>query len=123
MFDDGLASFLTTFPLLTAIQSDRVYPGKLPNTLTLPAMVYKNVTNVPNYSHDGDSGLDEMVYQLDCWANGPREAKLLAEALRVGLRVKTNRWSAAFIENKMSREDEETGLSRETLMVRFWYNP
>jgi hypothetical protein len=78
------------------------------------------VSDVPTYSHDGDSGLDEAVYQFDSWGNTPREAKLLADALRAALGVKQH-WQAAFIENRFARPDTETGLHREITMVRFQY--
>lgn len=120
MFEDNLASFLMSYPELAALQADRVYPEVLPESPTLPAMVYHEISDAPTYSHSGDSGLDEAVYQFSCWGNTPRIAKQVAEALRAALKSKIH-WQAAFIENRFGRPDPETGLSREIVMVRFMY--
>lgn len=102
MFEDNLATFLCTTPGLVALQADRVYPEVLPQSPTLPATVYHEISDVPTYSHSGDSGLDEAVYQFSCWGNTPREAKLLANALRAVLGSNVH-WQAAFVENRFAR--------------------
>ncbi len=118
MFEDDLAFHMSHFPDLEVLLGGRVYPQVLPEHPTLPAMVFSEVSRVPSYSHSGDSGLDEAVFQFSCWGNSPRIAKQVADGLRAALRVPLY-WQAAFIDNRFSRDDPETGLSREIVMVRF----
>jgi hypothetical protein len=125
MIEAGIASYLETFPGLVAVQDDRVWPGKLPQNPTLPATVYQRISTMPQYSHSGDSGLDEIIVQFTCWAKTPIVAKAAAAQVRSalsgyrGVLPDGTQIGGAWIENQRENDDPETGLFREMLDVRF----
>lgn len=68
-----------------ALVSGRVYPGEMPQNVTLPAVLYFRVSGVRLYSHQGASGLDEARVQVECWAATYDGAQVLATAVRKDL--------------------------------------
>jgi hypothetical protein len=61
----------------------RIYPGRLPQGVTLPALVYQLVPSEgPTYAHEGDLGLDRVRVQFDCWADTYDGAMTLFTELR-----------------------------------------
>jgi hypothetical protein len=51
----------------------RVYPRKLPQGCTLPALTYLEISGDRWRSHQGPSGVAEGRYQISCWT---KEARL-----------------------------------------------
>ena len=91
----------------------------------MPAIVYQDLNTNPNYSHSGDSGLDDALYQLSCWAKTPLEAETLAAQVRaafggVTVTVSGTKFTA-FAENLRARSEPETGLERVIMDVRFMH--
>lgn len=62
-----------------------VYPLTLPPKVTLPACVYQRVSTAPEYSHQGDSRLERIRWQIDLWATTYGAARELAQTLREAL--------------------------------------
>lgn len=56
---------LTTEPNVSALVSSRVYPRKLPQTPTYPAITYSVISRVATESN---TEIFEYRIQLDCWA-------------------------------------------------------
>ena len=85
--EEGLAAFLVANAAVNAIVSGRVYPNKLPQTVTLPALTYQRVDTPRVHSHDtsGAAGTAHPRIQFDCWAASYSGAKGLADALRGAL--------------------------------------
>ena len=85
--EEGLAAFLVANAAVNAIVSGRVYPNKLPQTVTLPALTYQRVDTPRVHSHDtsGATGTAHPRIQFDCWAASYANAKGLADALRGAL--------------------------------------
>jgi hypothetical protein len=97
---------------------DRVYRRRLPETATLPAISYTRISTVPEYTHDGDSRLPAIRYQVDCWADNPDTA----DEMTVGLyeRLSGTRQpgaQAVFIDNDLDDEDSESATYRRVLDV------
>lgn len=70
------------YSTIKTLASGRVYPMVLPETATLPAIVYQRVSSVPVNSLDGDSGLDSVRVQIVTWAASYKAAKDLAKSVR-----------------------------------------
>ena len=74
--------------IYTAIKSlagGRVYPIVIPDTASLPAIVYQRISSVPVNSLDGDTGLDSVRIQISAWALTYKEAKNLSDTIRTTL--------------------------------------
>jgi len=98
----------------------RVYPLRLPQGATLPAICYMRVDGPSLVSHGGYSGLSHPRYQLDCYASSYLAVEALAEQLRDGLNAQ--RWGAtSFVENELDgEEDPEAGIYRRIVDVVLW---
>lgn len=126
MLEAGITTFILANGPLTAIISDRLYPDVLPQSPTLPALVYQVLPATLDYSHDGDSHLDRVRVQFSCWATSPTSAANLRETLRLALsgfsgQMGTAKVPAVFIEDQGGGQDEATGLFRKIVDGIFWH--
>lgn len=80
---DMLYTRLTTDSTLTAMLSTRVYPYKLPQSPTVPAVTYQIISRVPTESN---TQIFETRVQLDCWATIYDDAHTLANLVQKSLR-------------------------------------
>jgi hypothetical protein len=69
----------------SGLVGSRIYPLKLPQKPTLPAMTYQRISGMHVHSHSGISGLARPRYQFTCWAERYDDAKATAETLRLAL--------------------------------------
>lgn len=96
---------------LTAIVGSRIYPHHLPGDATFPALVFRQVSGKPDYSHDGDSGLDVARVQFDAYGTTKAQAGQINAQVRALLSGKSYRPTiqSSFIENQLP-DDYEDGL-------------
>ena len=59
-----------------------VYPAKIPQSASLPAIVYTLVSRPHVHDLSGNGGLADATVQIDCWAETYSEARTIAEAVR-----------------------------------------
>lgn len=85
MLETSLYEVLTTGAQISALVGDRMYPTRLPQGATLPALTYSRVSSVRQYTHSGPSGLDDARIQVTCWDTTYDGAKALATAVRQDL--------------------------------------
>ena len=64
LFVEDLFTFLSSN---VASVASRIYPNKLPQSPTLPAIRYFQVSEPFEHSHDGPSGFHHPRFQLDCF--------------------------------------------------------
>jgi len=81
--DEFLWEALTDDATVAALVVARVYPQKLPQTPTLPAVTYQIVSRVPT---EANTELFECRVQLDCWSTTYTGASSLAAAVLGALR-------------------------------------
>lgn len=62
-----------------------VYPGLAPDDVSIPYIVFFQVTNVPSPDASGASKLDEITYQISVFAGSYRAMETLAESVRTAL--------------------------------------
>ena len=118
-FAETLYSYLITYPGLVALVAARVYPTKLPQEPTLPAVTYQRVSDVPEYSHD-PGGSHALRVQVTCWA----ATYAAAEAVAVEVVSAADGWhaamgGAAFVENMIDLSNPETGVYQVGIDVMF----
>jgi hypothetical protein len=74
-------SILTGYTAVAAVVGTRVYPLVLPQKAALPAVSYLRVDGVQDSNLSGNSGLEVVRVQIDCWAETYAGAKALASAV------------------------------------------
>lgn len=70
---------------LSALVSTRVYPELMPQSPTLPAVVYQMISNDREERHGGQTGDARPRFQITCWASTPLAAAAVAEQVRLAL--------------------------------------
>jgi len=89
---------------------ERVYPVRLPQGATIPAVVYQRISTDPVRSHSGNSGLATVRFQLSCWAETYDEASTIAEKIRTALHGKRDLGPASAVVNDLEGFEEDLGL-------------
>ena len=79
--EQTVAAALGSSPEITALCDGRVYPLKMPQGTTLPALVYLRAEGTPEYTLQG-YGSESVVIAVNSFAHTYEEAKELALAVR-----------------------------------------
>ena len=66
----------------TSPEIHRMYPGKMPQTPTMPLLVYQRVSGPREHDMDGAAGIANPRIQIDAWASTYTGAKALSTAVR-----------------------------------------
>ena len=82
MIEQTVYTALTTGSPLPTAAGLRVYPMLMPQEPAYPALTYQRIANDPIASLDGNSNLDRVRLQIDCWALTYLAAKNLAAEVR-----------------------------------------
>jgi len=67
---------------ISDLVADRIYPRRLPQNVIIPAVVYTINEINPVRSLSGESGLDNGIVEIICWAKEYSSAQALAVAVR-----------------------------------------
>lgn len=94
-----------------------VYPIVRDEGTGLPAVTYSRVSNVPTTSLSGESNLDSVRLQFDCWATTYAAARTLAAAVRAAFQ--TSDFKAVLISD-FDDYEPDTRTYRASLDMRFW---
>lgn len=85
-FESDLTTFLKADGGVAALVTARIYPLRLPQVPTFPAIVYQTVSTVVlDHNHGGAGRLLRSRVQFTCWAASHAGADALADALRSAL--------------------------------------
>lgn len=123
MIEQGLVTYLLLDAGLIAIIGNRLHDDVLPQSPTVPALVWQRISTPREYSHSGSSHLAMPRFQFSCWATTRLGAINLANALKGALDAYSGAMGsetvyAAYLENELGSYDGETGLRREILDYR-----
>ena len=123
MIEEGLVTFLLADTGLTLLIGNRLHDDVLPQSPTVPAVVWQRISTPREYSHSGSSHLAMPRFQFACWAKTRLEAIQLANTLRAALEAHNGAMGAetvyaAYSENELAGYDAETGLRREIVDYR-----
>lgn len=94
-----------------AAVGNRVYAYMLPQEPKLPALVYFQVSGVPDYDLAGECG-DVSRYQVSVCAGSYTEVKNLAAAVRTAMRLPLDGVQAAFLQNCSDAYEDPTQTYR-----------
>ena len=82
LIEEALILLLQGDTATAALIAKRIYPNVVPLNTLMPAIAYQTVNGLPDYSHDGFSGLTQTYIQLTCEADDYATAKHLAQTVR-----------------------------------------
>lgn len=82
MIGAGLRTLLINDSGVSNLIGSRMYPVRLPQSPTVPAIVYMAITGQRFHNTEGSSGLSGPRIQIDCWAATFSETQSLALAVR-----------------------------------------
>ncbi len=81
----NLRTYLVSITAITDQVSTRVYPDVLPQNATLPAIVYRMISSVPQHAHGQTTKLKQTRFQIDCIATTRLVANATSEIVRKNL--------------------------------------
>ena len=85
IIEEAMRRHLLANAAVAAIVVDRVYPKRLPQKPSYPAIVYHRVGTARPMHMGGVDGYAEARFQLDAMARSFAEARELGEAIRLAL--------------------------------------
>ncbi len=83
--EDGLRTHLIADAPVTALVVARVYPLKLPQSPTYPALTYEIISDIPYRGLDGDHDKERIRVRVHCWSATYAGATDLARKVRTAL--------------------------------------
>ena len=122
-FEAGMSTFLSA----SLSVGSRVYPERLPQGVTTPALVWQLIPSVgPLYTHDGDAGCDEVRVQFDCWAATYDAAVALLTELRALISGYSGTWGdvavgSCRLEGWHDEDEQDAGLHRRSVDALIQY--
>jgi hypothetical protein len=78
--EETVIAWLLAAPALAALIGERLTPGVRTQGAPLPALVFNLISDLPDYSNDGPTGLTQARIQLDAYGATYAEAKAVARA-------------------------------------------
>lgn len=102
----------------------RTYPLHLPHGVTLPAIRYQTIAKTPQYTHDGEDGLEPARIQISAFAETYDAAKTLSALARMKLSAYAGGMvQRIFCGPALDLIDNETALTiyHITFDVTIWY--
>jgi len=82
---ESIKSHLEGFAGLSALISTRVYPMRLPQSPTYPAVTYMTTSGFSEYRHGGLVGKGESFVQVGAWGEVYLATKAVAEQVRLAM--------------------------------------
>jgi hypothetical protein len=126
MIEIELVAYLLADAGLSLLIGNRLYDDILPQSPTLPAVVWQRIDTTRFHSQSGPSKLAKPRFQFSCWAITRLESIQVSAALRDALDgfrglMNTQEVPAVFNEEERDDIDPETGLRRVMLDFFIWH--
>ena len=127
MIEKELVGYLLADAGLALMIGDRLHDMVLPQSPTLPAVVWQRISTTRVHSQSGASRLARPRFQFTCWATTTLAAIQVAGALREALDGYGGRMGmvenvAIFGEGENAGLDPETGLRNVALDFFIWHS-
>lgn len=128
--ESSLFTFITGDAVIGPLIGTRMYPMKLPQSPTLPAMSYFRVTSGQEYELEGQEvGVRPARFQFDCWDKEPNGYEGIL-ALGAAVRARLSGYMGAMgadtvqgimIEDEMDLYEAETQIWHRVIEAVIWY--
>jgi len=127
MIEEGLVTFILADTTIAGKIVDRLYGKILPQKPTFPAMVYARISGERMFATEGETGLADGRFQIDCYASGLKDARELAAAVRKRLSgykgaAGSEKINGSFLENDQDLYESAIKAHRVQMDFSVWYN-
>ena len=113
--EEQIIAALLADPDVSSLVGNKVFPGRVPQGVLPPAIVFNAVASVPEYADGGEIGLTDSSIQIDCWAETYGETKLISRAVS---RLLSGKWfTAGDVEFQFVLQDSARDLSADSVRV------
>jgi hypothetical protein len=124
--DVALRTFVLADATVAGRVGTRMHARRLPQSPTLPALTWYNVSTRREHDMDGPDGLPRVRIQVSCWAATPAAADELAAAVQARLDGYRGAWGdvqvgACLMVGERDMDDVEAGRSGVALDFQVQY--
>ena len=131
--EEAIFDFMSTNAGIIAVVDDRIFPKRLPQNPTLPAIVFQVVSSVPNYTMDqaGDPPVAGETFtkkrvQFDLWTETYEGLLPVRDALFAGISgfrgmMGSVQIESVFVLNELDGFEPDTGSNRKIIDTMFGY--
>lgn len=117
VIEEAIYTKLSSTDAVTDLVGTRIYPLKLPQNPTYPAITYGRVSARRGMTHDGPGDMAWPRFQFDCYGASYSAAKGVANAIRSTLNgfsgtVSTVNICAVFFMNEVDDFNDDTEVYR-----------
>jgi hypothetical protein len=116
MIEEDIYSDLSGFAGLSALISTRIYPLRMPQGGTFPAVVYTRVSGSRINNLDGEN-IQNPRFQVDCWAESYSAAKAVAAQVESAFAAAS--FTSVLIADRDDRDDT-TEIYRVSMDFSVW---
>lgn len=126
-FYEAFTAYLNAHAGLSALVGDNIFPDFIPQDEDAPAVVYQQISEIPDYTLQGEQGLKEVIYQFTCYSTTSAAAYSVYKQLRAAFKnyqgsLQTYYVQAIFIESVLPKGyDSVTGRHYYEIDYRFNY--
>jgi hypothetical protein len=110
---------LTTYSALTTLVSAKIYPAKVPQAVTPPAITYRVVDGGRINDLSGFSGLSNPHIAIDCFSTSYSQVCNISTAIIQAITAST-RFKAIMQDNPVDEYDDEIEVHRRILDFSLW---
>jgi hypothetical protein len=118
---EALPHFLISDTALEDLVEDKIYPMRLPQTTTLPAITYQDISTISTQAHGERSALPRKRFQFTIYGGTISSVDAIAKALKdrldgyrgdMGEDDFLTEVDACLFKNEISDDDTETGIMK-----------
>lgn len=107
IIEEAIVAYLTTYSGLSALISTRLYPLRLPENPTYPAVTYQRISGPRVQSHSGPSGLAFPRFQFDCYGTSYLGSKAVEKQVRAALEGYKGTMGMVNVSSALSQDDRD----------------
>ncbi|NBW11862.1 MAG: DUF3168 domain-containing protein [Caulobacteraceae bacterium] len=96
---EAVCQYLLATGAITALVGTRIYPDDLPNNCTMPAIVYREVSDVESYHMQGADGLSSARIQVDSYGASAASANAVRRVVRSTMQGKQTTMGGVHVRN------------------------
>lgn len=119
-FIDDLYAYLTEAPDLQSVVGDRIYPLRLPEPPTLPAITVQRISAPYPFPTQNDPGPQNPRIRLTGWGDTYEDAQTVGNAIKAALFGDVGPGTGHTLESDQDDDDPGTGLMRRRLEYLFY---
>jgi len=84
--EEALVAHLLAQPGLTALISQKIFPEEVPQGVSYPAVIYKDISDIKIHTLTGQDNRAQPVKQFTVYANTKADAKVIAKQIETALK-------------------------------------